>query len=395
MKNNKLVWGIVCILLIFSVSLTITSCSDDDSHDSKESNNEHVTIGEDGKASNGSVFSSIDDKNFYLDYIKYSVVEGHLEVAGYDKTGFKGDAKIVSSITYKGNFYEVLKIKDHAFSGCSELTSIIVPNSVTEIGFEVFHNCENLVSVIIGRNVRIIEGLYSFEGCDNLESIQVESGNTVYDSRDNCNAIIHTSTDELILGCKKTTIPNGVKTIHGDVFYKTTELTTIKIPNSVTSLTSFRYCYGLESIQVESGNSVYDSRNNCNAVIETSSNTLIAGCKNTIIPNTVTAIGQSAFQGCIGLHSITIPNSVTCIGHQSFDSSGLTSITIGSNVKDIYYYAFNNCYLKEVHFLGTTPPNVQESLGSINKSLITWYVPKGSIDAYKAKWGDYLNFVEE
>ena len=97
-------------------------------------------------------------------------------------------------------------------------------------------------------------------------------------------------------------------------------LTSVTIPNSVTTIGNgvFRNCSNLASIVVESGNPKYDSRNNCNAIIETSSNTLVHGCKNTIIPNSVTSIGSYAFFDCSGLTSVTIPNSVTSIGSDAF-----------------------------------------------------------------------------
>ena len=87
---------------------------------------------------------------------------------------------------------------------------------------------------------------------------------------------------------------------------------------------------------VENGNTKYDSRNNCNAIIETATNTLISGCKNTIIPNSVTSIGSHAFYRCTGLTSVTIPNSVTTIGNYAFyGCTGLTSVTIPNSVTSI------------------------------------------------------------
>lgn len=118
------------------------------------------------------------------------------------------------------------------------------------------------------------------------------------------------------------------------------------IPDSVTSIGNgvFGGCSRLTSITVDSNNPAYDSRNNCNAIIRKSDNTLIAGCKNTVIPDSVTSIGYEAFSDCSGLRSITIPDSVTSIGYEAFSGcSGLTSVTIGSGLSSIGQYAFYRC----------------------------------------------------
>ena len=112
----------------------------------------------------------------------------------------------------------------------------------------------------------------------------------------------------------------SVTSLGYQAFLGSESLKSISIPNSVTSIEvwAFDGCSGLTSMVVESGNTKYDSRNNCNAIIETATNTLIAGCQTTIIPNSVTSIGDYAFSGCTSLTSITIPNSVTSIGDRAF-----------------------------------------------------------------------------
>ena len=228
----------------------------------------------------------------------------------------------------------VTSIGNHAFELCPSLTSVTIPNSVKSIGSYAFLYCKGLTSITIPNSVTSIGG-FAFEGCSGLTSI---------------------------------TIPNSVTSIGDYAFYVCSGLTSITIPNSVTSIGSYAFsdCSGLTSITVEKGNTKYDSRDNCNAIIETNTNKLIAGCKNTIIPNSVMSVGESAFYGCSGLTSITIPNSVTSIGNWAFYyCSGLTSIT----------------------FNGSTPPEFGNyAFQSVNKSIPV-YVPANSIEAYKSALG--------
>ena len=308
-----------------------------------------------------------------------------------------------------------------AFSGCSGLTSITLPKDVTSIEQGAFDGCSGLTSITIPDSVTSI-GWGVFSGCSGLTSIKVSKGNKYYDSRNNCNAIIETKSNELISGCKKTVIPKGVTSIGGSAFcgcsglksitipkgvtrigryafMYCSSLTSITIPDSVTSieecafegcsgltsitisdgvtsiggyafadcssLTSitipdsvtsigfydgafwvnvFPRCSSLTSIKVSKGNKRYDSRDNCNAIIDTKYNGLISGCKKTVIPKGVTWIRDSAFNGCSGLKSITLPKGVTSIGDSAFaNCSGLTNITLPDGVKSIGAGAFSDC----------------------------------------------------
>ena len=157
----------------------------------------------------------------------------------------------------------------------------------------------------------------------------------------------------------------GVITFDGDVtlidffaFDCCYDLASITIPDSVTLIDKYAFdgCTSLSSITVSSGNTFYDSRNNCNAIIETAINTLIQGCVNTAIPDSVTGIGYEAFAHCSALSSITIPDSVTTIGEWAFTHcSALSSVTIGSGVTTIGRYAFGYCTsLFTINYEGTT-----------------------------------------
>lgn len=262
-------------------------------------------------------------------------------VAGCKNTKIPDDVKIIGA---------------YAFCGCSDLKSIEIPDNVSEIQVAAFDDCSNLTAIHIPANVDTI-ALGVFMGCSNLNSITIDSANRSYESPGNANAIIDKATMTLLEGCNNTVIPEGVKRIWDNAFIGRAHLKSITIPASVRYIgrDSFSDCDSLGEIKVDADNATFDSRNNCNAIIESATNTLIAGCGKTVIPEGIETIGDSAFERVKTLTHVTIPKSVTEIRGYAFEScENLSTVNLQKGIQTIGYGAFTECVgLTNLIFCGT------------------------------------------
>ena len=271
-----------------------------------------------------------------------------------------------------------------------------------------YYGTDGMLKLLDISNARIIQGGNAYMATDDTFG----HGGTITEidwcynyTKDDCISTLmfyRTRLETIIL-------PNSITSIGGAAFNESGKLTSIKIPKSVKSIdisTSwiipnsclFSGCTSLTSIEVDDGNTIYDSRDECNAIISTNDNTIIAGCKNTKIPNSVTGIGAFAFYDCSGLTTLTLPNSLTSIGEKAFSyCSSLTSITIPNSVTTIGSDAFNGCnglttIISEIE----NPFAIDDYVfqGIYAKAMLI--VPSGKKSAYQntAGWKQFTNIVE-
>ena len=393
--------------------------------------------------------------------IWYEVLENtnNVEVCLGDNEGYKnlGDIELPSKIESKGFEYNVtsigegvfgsesgltsiifpqsvITIKQRAFSGCKSLKTVKMSDSVNSIGKNAFWNCENLSSINLSSKITIIEeGLFSgchslsniilpeglieiksfafsgctsllsimipskvnslkpafLAGCNNLKEIKVDPNNNTYDSRDNCNGIIHSSSDVLVAGCKSTVIPNTVIEIGEEAFRGNEGLVSIEIPGSVRKIGqhAFALCKGLDEIFIPDGVTEMDDG------AFTSS-----GIKFLFIGKGLSIINGYTFSFCANLISVVVPNNVAIIRDGAFQNcENLTSLVLGSNVGEIGDGIFYDCpMMKDFYVYSETIPKAQRFDSSYRLyDYVTLHVPSQLIDSYKSEspWANFKNIV--
>ena len=301
---------------------------------------------------------------------------------------YKDVVFIPEKVSYGGKEYTVTAIGERAFEYNYELLSVVMPNTIRSIKEFAFNECINLKSLTISSEVSEI-GDYAFMGLSSLEHLAVDCHNKTFDSRGDCNAIIRTRTNTLLVGCKATVIPDGVEVIAGNAFISCqdssiepfelnfppsveiiepfafnccyplsavtfseglrrigrwafigTSIECLEIPASVTEIDkqAFISCDSLKVIKVKKGNKVYDSRKGCNAIIESATGCLLQGCEGTtIVPEGVKVISSCAFYGS-KIKKIKLPSSLETIERSAFVCcKELKKLVIPGSVRKIHY----------------------------------------------------------
>lgn len=371
-------------LILFLPTVALTGCGTDEpenpsqvSPDNPNAPNEHkekkVTIKADGTTSDGTFFQRIDDDTFMLNYVKYCIVDDHVEVCGYDKDeiehSLNGQVEIYSTIEIDNKTYYVKAIGDYAFQNCTSLNEISIPYTVTSIGSYAFFKCTSLVRVNIPMGVTEIK-MCAFYECSLLSNID---------------------------------IPKSVKKIGRQAFGYCFSLEEINIPGSVNIIGDFAFdsCTSIKRVNIEEGVKKIENR----------SFSLCSSLKEINIPGSVSIINEEAFFGCPSLRHVDIPEGVKEIRYSAFSNcKNLISISLPStlerfnyvdeNISFPYRSNINDYYFKYIYMKGHNPPELEIISGAIKTSFmnagIHIFVPQAAIQKYvnsiwsniRIKWDD-------
>ena len=231
------------------------------------------------------------------------------------------------------NGYSVVSIGSFAFSMNENATSIVFPDTVTQIKEMAFADCNKLTTISIPKNISVIEE-GAFENCSAITQITVDAENPTFDSRDNCNAIIETESEKLILGCNNTTIPNTITEIGESAFSGCNMIESIEFPDALKKVgnSAFRSCTGLTEIQFSNDLTEIGS-------YAFSDCTELSGIN---LPNRLEKIGEYAFYRCKNITEVSIPSSVTFLGSAAFnDCSNLSDVVVPETLNRLERFPFS------------------------------------------------------
>ena len=342
----------------------------------------------------GDTFSATNTDGVTLNYQVISAVNKTVKVISSEFVNGQPNTSATNAtqinIPAEVDDFTVVAIESRVFSDWQTLEQVTLPETVSDLGCSTFEYCYKLRSINIPDGVNSI-GAELFSYCENLRQIDGSLRNL---------KSIGSEAFQRCSSLQTMVIPNGVTEIDEEAFYGCTGLEYLYIPTSVTSIypNSFTKCTNLREVVVSDDNPVYDSRDNCNGIIETATNSLIFGNQYTVIPQSVTAIKSYTAQG-----DVVIPSQITLIDEDAFDGmEEMTSVTIPAGVTAIGDYAFCDCIgLTSVTSLITSPFAIDESVFGFDKNhgqtlTATLYVPAGTKALYEATegWNVFTNIVE-
>ena len=345
----------------------------DDNHDGEISMEEAASVTSLGTVFGGTDIESFDELQYFTGLTKINSQEF------YDCTSLKR-ITLPQQVTSIGGsaFYgctalttidipaSVTTIDSYAFNGCILLNSLTLHEGLTTIGNYAFSFCKSLTNLSIPASVTSISAS-AFRSCSSISTIKVATDNAVYDSREDCNAIIKSSTNTLLIGAASTVIPSSVTAIGTNAFYGNTALTSIVIPEGVTTIgaSAFSGCTILTNVET---------------------------------PSTLTTIGSDAFSGCTKLARVILSEGLVSIESNAFKQcKALTKIRIPSTVTTLATQAFyQSTALVKVAVDFTTPITIKNNVFS-NRKNATLYVPEGctGIFAETSIWNEFKNVVEQ
>lgn len=328
---------------------------------------------------------------------------------------------------------DIYELTNAIFMDCTSLTSFTVPNKVTKIANSAFYNCTSLSNLNLGTGVKTIDD-FAFYNCTSLTNLTIPGSVS----------LIRGNAFESCTGLTNLQFSSGNDLEILDwAFGDCTSLTQVTLPRTLVSMvgSAFEGCTAVTSISVNKFNEVFDSRDDCNAVIETSTNQLVWGCKNTVIPHSVTSIGYAAFNHCIDLENLVLPDEIKLIDFAAFEyskgfdgrrlpkslekigrsafahsdvdtiiipdavktivydaflhCSNLREVTIGSHVDSIGSNAFMGCQLLRTIYCKPAVPPVLKNFTFTSYSTANLYVPTASVEAYQAApyWSNFNHII--